>query len=339
MFAKYNLSLRFLLSIVAFALTLGCDPQDDSESEIDGDTNQNTGEETDSASDRDSEDALFGGGDLPATLPLDMRTVELWFLDDGTQVVIPAYFESTGGVMIVGTADVEALRKLQRGMDDYSPVEASGRGLCFMWLFDYTSKSDLGAYKEVAFTHLAAPKGTPTDLDIDISSFESLMSNLRGMMSLNVINTALWLNSDLGIAAGEQIWGHPKLKAEFDETSEWREDVEVRRVVTVTESQTGRQVIFADLSFSEERFSGLTFDPQEAVTTGTWGDTNGPHKFITALGNVESISMKPWDTGQDKLVLGHGTQQLDMLQELDFVPVGIMYYGGFDLFLGLPADL
>lgn len=261
-------------------------------------------------------------------------------LDDGTVLALPTYFKANRGVMILGTADKNALRSMQRTLDAYTPVEQSGRGICFIWFFDYSADSDLGSYTEIAFTHMATRSDLPLELDFDITDFGSLASNFMTLLEkTQIVNAALWLNSDLGIAAGEQIWGYPKLKAQFNDSSEEGEDGQLRHAVEVVETQSGRTVMSLSMVIPSSMIPGISVPPLEGLTTGTWDNKNGPHRLFSRMENLESIAMRAWDENQDKLALGSGTQQLDMLQALNFQPVGSFFYGSFDLFIESPMKI
>jgi hypothetical protein len=261
-------------------------------------------------------------------------------LDDGTEIQLPMYFRARGGIMIIGTADLDALVSLQRSLSTYTPVEQSGRGLCFVWFFDYSPDSDLGAYTEIAITHMATLSETPLEPDFDITDFGSVAANFTTLLEkVQIVNSALWLNSELGIAAGEQIWGYAKLKAQFSDSSEEGEDGLQHRAVEVVENQSGKTVLSLNLSIPELMLPVSAVPRQEGLTTGSWDNTNGPHKLFSHMENLESIAMGAWDEELDELELGSGTEQLDLLQSLDFQPTGSLVYGGFDLYIESPMEL
>jgi len=54
---------------------------------------------------------------------------------------------------------------------------------------------------------------------------------------------------------------------------------------------------------------------------------------------LESIAVMPWDDARDEFELGRGTEQLDLLQALDLQPLGLIFYGNFELFLSAPSAL
>ena len=155
----------------------------------------------------------------------------------------------------MGTANVDALKKLQRSVDEYTPASKSGRGLCYLGLFTYGPETDLGTYQEIAITHIATPSDQPHTFNFDITDHDALISGFEEILTMHTVNDALWLDSDLGIAAGTQIWGYPKLKATFAESSEETETGALRQVITVTDVQSGKQVLHMNLPDPE------TFSP------------------------------------------------------------------------------
>ena len=101
--------------------------------------------------------AVFLSNTQPVLLgaPADSPVTSTWILDDGTEVALPSYFYVSSGVLIMGLVDANALTALQRGMNNYVPVKILGKGVCFLWFLTYSEETDLGAYHEVAVTHLA----------------------------------------------------------------------------------------------------------------------------------------------------------------------------------------
>ncbi len=280
----------------------------------------------------------FLSNTAPALLSAPAVT-STWILNDGTEVLLPSYFDVSSGVAIIGIVDADALWELQRGMNTYVPVEIFGKGLCLLWLLEYSSETDLGAYHEVAFAHLARRNGATLNLDIDLSDVNSIIDKLSELMSIAFVYDALWLDNDLGIAAGEQIWGHPKLKAQFDESSVWWFGRKIRRVITITDTLSGLEVLHACLPVLRLNLPGSPLPPFTGVTPGDWWDINGPQQYSMSFNSIDSIAVQPWNPLVDRLFLGQGTPQLDMLHDLNFIPIGIMDYHGFEIICSEPTGL
>lgn len=128
----------------------------------------------------------------------------------GSAITMPVRIRSARCFVAGFTASSAAVSAAiaRRGVTDLAPLEVRrGRSICMLVFVDYLD-GDLGPYHEFGVCFLMQPPGTAT------SPLRALRSLASG--DAHALIHELPVDGEFTMAAGRDIWGFPKILADFD---------------------------------------------------------------------------------------------------------------------------
>ena len=79
--------------------------------------------------------------------------------------------------------------------------------------------------------------------------------------------------------------------------------------------------------------------PMMGATPGVWRGENGLQQYSMTFESMDTVSVALWNIFTDRLKFGKGTPQLDMLQDLKFIPIMVIDYHEFQIYCSEPDPI
>ncbi len=253
-------------------------------------------------------------------------------LSDGTPLDVPSYFHSRATI-VFGTASVSSLKALQGSVTSYKPVSIGGTGIVAVWLNEQLPDGDLGGYGELVVSHLVQPAGAAA-----ISSTfkwtpergQTFVDQLAKLLGQTIFfYDALWVDSQLGLIGGLEVWGFPKRMGTITDSTTFLTNY---RRFKVADGATKASVIDASVHLPYLHLFSL---PNLTVASVTKGSAPYPASAEAMAFRSGPVGLRPFNPLLDRMRLN----QVPQLAGLNFTPLVVMDAPDFEFLVGEPQPL
>ncbi len=259
-------------------------------------------------------------------------------LSSGSRFRAPYHCYDADAVIISGTVALGGARRLLEN-ENCAPVVlrrsgAPDRGIAQIWLNLYRD-TNVGPYREVVISFTASSEAT-TPLVEYVNPVSLVSPNIDPRCV--TFTRWLYLDSQLAIDAGREVWGFPKYMAEVFFNGEATGNTGLFDNTTLkhrTVTADGKEVLQTRLVLEQSRWERLevAWQVMRALGVGTLASLARESEaestiltpvllkqVVTPVKTVGSPALHPWRP-ENELTFGSDTQGGRALAELDFEPL------------------
>ena len=240
-------------------------------------------------------------------------------LSTGDKVAMPFQVHNADATMVLGTADITSLRSILRKQGGVIPAEVSpSRGLVGIFMINYIDVDKaIGPYHEIFISVLTndKKKSASNPLKSYLGLFKIGMPELGKFLSsspndVGFFALKLWVNNEVALAAGNEIWGFNKTMADIQFQQGFNsKDIRVSdKDGDILKASFGSLIPLAHLTSTQLDFMCTT--PKSATAPGQ----------TTERAVSQSKSSTRLFGGSDYLVFNDGNKWGKMMNDMDFQP-------------------